>query len=103
MSSAGKEGWVYPFGGGTDGAAPAAGLVEANGALFGTTSDGGTEAEGVVFEINTSGFEQVLYSFDFVNTGTDAYDSEAALLPAKGEFYEPRTSVVPATSERSSK
>ncbi len=87
MSSAGKEGWVYPFGGGTDGAAPAAGLVEANGALFGTTSDGGTEAEGVVFEINTSGFEQVLYSFDFVNTGTDAYDSEAALLPAKGEFY----------------
>lgn len=87
MSATGKEGWVYPFGGGTDGAAPAAGLVDANGKLFGTTTGGGTEGEGAVFEITTAGFEQVLYSFDFVNTGTDAYNSEATLLLDKGEFY----------------
>ncbi|MGA7284417.1 MAG: choice-of-anchor tandem repeat GloVer-containing protein [Candidatus Cybelea sp.] len=64
----GQETVLYRFQGGKDGANPYAGLVDANGALYGTTAGGGAGCSGsggcgTVFKITTSGKETVLYSF----------------------------------------
>jgi len=62
-----KESVLYRFKGGTDGAVPAAGLIEdAAHNLYGTTLDGGTSGLGTVFEVSPPGTvwtETVLYSF----------------------------------------
>ena len=62
-----KESVLYRFKGGTDGAVPAAGLIEdAAHNLYGTTLDGGTSDLGTVFEVSPPGTvwtETVLYSF----------------------------------------
>jgi uncharacterized repeat protein (TIGR03803 family) len=67
-----KESVLYRFKGGTDGAIPAAGLIEdAAHNLYGTTLDGGTSNLGTIFEISPPGTvwtEAVLYSF---KGGTD--------------------------------
>ena len=55
---------LYSFTGGADGANPAAGLIrDSAGNLYGTTSDGGASGAGVVFKLDTTGTETVLYSF----------------------------------------
>ncbi|MBV8343497.1 MAG: hypothetical protein JO190_00705 [Candidatus Eremiobacteraeota bacterium] len=46
-----------------DGVHPAARLVAVNGALYGTTRDGGTRGRGTIFSISATGRERVLYSF----------------------------------------
>lgn len=52
----------------TDGAAPAVGLIQAaNGFLYGTTSNGGTNNVGTIFDIATGGLFTSLLSFDGVN------------------------------------
>src|SRR5208282_3966707 len=75
ISASGAETVLHSFAGGTDGAAPEAGLVfDAAGNLYGTTSQGGANGNGTVFELaapKTKGgswTESVLYSF---GTGTD--------------------------------
>jgi uncharacterized repeat protein (TIGR03803 family) len=80
---------LYSFTGiGTDGSEPAAGLVQgADGALYGTTSSGGTNNNGTVFKVspNGSGY-QVLYSFTL--TGGDAGGPVAGLAQgADGSLY----------------
>ena len=69
----------------TDGALPGAGVVQAaNGNLYGTTTDGGTNGYGTVFEINSAGRLTTLHSFD----GTDGYSPMAPLIQATdGNFY----------------
>ncbi|MGB8909033.1 MAG: choice-of-anchor tandem repeat GloVer-containing protein [Candidatus Cybelea sp.] len=67
-TTSGQETVLYRFQGGKDGANPYAGLVDVNGALYGTTARGGTGCSGsggcgTVFKITTSGKETVLYSF----------------------------------------
>src|SRR5579863_9883085 len=52
-----------------DGAYPDAGLINVNGTLYGTTSNGGASGNcsggcGTVFKITTSGRETVLHSFE---------------------------------------
>jgi len=55
---------LYSFTGGADGAIPVAGLIrDAAGNLYGTTAAGGTSGYGVVFKLDTTGKETVLYSF----------------------------------------
>jgi len=55
---------LYSFTGGSDGASPQAGLILANGTLYGTTSSGGNYGGGVVFAINADASNfQVLYNF----------------------------------------
>jgi uncharacterized repeat protein (TIGR03803 family) len=58
---------LHAFFGGKDGALPAAGLmVDASGALYGTTQVGGTKNMGTVFKVAPSGsgyLESVLYAF----------------------------------------
>jgi len=53
---------LYSFKGGADGAHPSAGLIALNGTFYGTTSGGGTNGNGTVFEVCPSGAERVLYS-----------------------------------------
>jgi uncharacterized repeat protein (TIGR03803 family) len=71
-----------------DGFQPAAGLLrDANGNLFGTTEFGGATAldVGTVFEINSTGVENVLYSF---SGGADGAEPLAGLIAdAKGDLY----------------
>ena len=55
---------LYNFTGSSDGAYPYASLVrDAAGNLYGTTYYGGSSSYGVVFKVDTSGTESVLYTF----------------------------------------
>jgi len=54
---------LHSFTGGADGAAPYAGLTrDRAGNLYGTTSGGGASGKGVVFKVDTTGTETVLYN-----------------------------------------
>jgi uncharacterized repeat protein (TIGR03803 family) len=64
LDAAGQETVLYTFTGGTDGAAPYAGVVrDTAGNLYGTTEFGGRAGFGVVYKVDQSGQETVLYSF----------------------------------------
>jgi uncharacterized repeat protein (TIGR03803 family) len=82
----GTFGVLYSFAGGTDGAIPYGGLIQgADGSLYGATTAGGVNGTGVVFRINTSGVETVLYAF---GTGSDAQQPYGSLLQGSdGNFY----------------
>ncbi len=56
-----------------DGAAPYAGLIDVNGTLYGTTTQGGTNGYGTVFKVTPSGVETVLHSFQGQAAGDGAY------------------------------
>jgi uncharacterized repeat protein (TIGR03803 family) len=57
---------------GTDGAGPFAGLVQAaNGELYGTTGQGGTNGDGTIFKIAPSGTLTTLYNFCAQSNCTD--------------------------------
>ena len=74
----------------TDGANPIAALVlGSDGNLYGTAQDGGTNGNGTVFEVSTSGSFNTLYSFSADNDGnTDGAGPEAALVQGSdGNFY----------------
>ena len=70
----------------TDGAAPAAGLIrDKAGNLYGTTTSGGTTGYGVVFKVDPSGMETVLYSF---TGGADGANPQAGLArDSAGNLY----------------
>lgn len=90
ITPSGTETVIYSFKGFPDGALPAAGLLNVNGTLYGTTrsggnsscSVGGIQGCGAVFEATPSGEETVLYSFD----GNGAYP-EAGLTNVNGTLY----------------
>ena len=73
----------------TDGAVPFAELVQAaNGNFYGTTTWGGANSHGTVFEITPSGVLTVLYSFCSQPNCTDGTESYAGLIQAtNGAFY----------------
>ena len=82
---------LYNFGAtSTDGVTPVAGVImDKAGNLYGTTSSGGTNGHGTVFElVNSSGTytETILYNFGA--TGTDGIEPAAALIMDKaGNLY----------------
>jgi uncharacterized repeat protein (TIGR03803 family) len=89
VDSTGKETVLYSFlGTPPDGAAPVGGLVrDAAGNLYGTTYSGGDFVCqcGMVFKIDPSGKETVLYSF---TGGTDGANPVAGLVhDSAGNFY----------------
>lgn len=51
VTTSGTEKVLYSFAGGSDGANPDAALVDVNGTLYGTTSDGGRHDHGTVFAL----------------------------------------------------
>jgi uncharacterized repeat protein (TIGR03803 family) len=64
ITPAGVESVLYSFQGGSDGADPCAGLIQASdGNFYGTTVIGGTANLGTVFKITPDGVETVLHSF----------------------------------------
>ena len=75
-----------------DGANPVAGLIVANGTLFGTTELGGSDPLscseyvgcGSVFAVSTAGAEHVLYSFKNASDGANPY---AGLMSLSGLLY----------------
>ncbi|HEY6326461.1 MAG TPA: choice-of-anchor tandem repeat GloVer-containing protein [Candidatus Cybelea sp.] len=67
-----------------DGTHPDARLIDLGGALYGTTRDGGTRAEGTIFQISKAGAERVLYSF---TAKPDGAKPEAQLLSLAGTLY----------------
>lgn len=81
---------LHNFGGTTssgsnDGAVPYANLTDVNGTLYGTTAYGGSAGDGTVFEISTSGEEQVLYSFKGDPDGADPLGS--GVVDLNGVLY----------------
>jgi uncharacterized repeat protein (TIGR03803 family) len=84
LTTTGKETVLYSFANTPDGARPAAGLVNLDGVLYGTTSQGGAYSEGCVFSISTSGSERVLHSF---GNGDDGAQPLAGLTVIKGKLY----------------
>jgi len=85
VDSTGTESVLYSFTGSPDGAYPDAPLVrDAAGNLYGTTVSGGPSNSGAVFKVDTSGTENVLYSFD----GSDGASPVAGLTFDKtGNLY----------------
>jgi uncharacterized repeat protein (TIGR03803 family) len=71
----------------SDGASPQAGLIEMNGTLYGTTSNGGNGG-GVVFAFDPStDKETVLYSFCSQQKCTDGNSPRSGLLNVNGTLY----------------
>src|SRR6202795_255396 len=84
----GNETVLYSFTGtGADGATPYAGLVrDAQGNLYGTTSNGGAYNHGTVFKLDVNRNETVLHSF--TGTGGDgAYVYAGLVRDAQGNLY----------------
>jgi uncharacterized repeat protein (TIGR03803 family) len=66
ISPSGAEKVIHSFGSGKDGSTPQGGngpLALHDGALYGTTEEGGANSQGTVFSVSTAGAERVLYSF----------------------------------------
>jgi uncharacterized repeat protein (TIGR03803 family) len=86
----GTETVLYSFTDSTDGAYPQAGLIfDAAGNLYGTASLGGAGCNGqgcgVVFKLDTTGKETVLYSFK--NFPDGAYPEGGLIWDGKGNLY----------------
>jgi uncharacterized repeat protein (TIGR03803 family) len=89
VTSAGVETALYHFAGGSDGAHPFAGLINVNGTLYGTTSEGGGSGCGgsgcgTIYSVTTSGVETVLYRFA---GGSDGEGPSAGLIDVNGTLY----------------
>lgn len=86
ISPSGTESVLHSFTGGSDGAIPTAGLIQASDSNFyGTTLDGGVNSQGTVFKITPSGTETVLYSF--AGNNADGAEPGAGLIQASdGNF-----------------
>jgi uncharacterized repeat protein (TIGR03803 family) len=97
LDNTGKETVLYSFTGGADGATPEASVIQdAQGNLYGTTyyggstkcSDGIGVGCGVVFKLDASGAETVLYSFCSVSECADGANPVAGLVKdAQGNLY----------------
>lgn len=79
ISTGGSESILYSFKGAPDGAIPEGGIVQSGANLYGTTFYGGKSNSqcadyrgcGTIFELSTSGSEQVLHSFTGGTDGTN--------------------------------
>jgi uncharacterized repeat protein (TIGR03803 family) len=77
---------LHSFAGGGDGSRPLAALVQGtDGTFYGTTSEGGTNAYGALFKVNSAGAFTPLYSF---TNGSDGANPVAPLVQGtNGNLY----------------
>ncbi|HEV3090268.1 MAG TPA: choice-of-anchor tandem repeat GloVer-containing protein [Candidatus Cybelea sp.] len=88
----GSETLLHVFSGRTDGRLPLAGLIDADGTLYGTTEYGGKRSSGgackfgcgTIYALSSTGAERVVYDF---TGGTDGAEPEATLVDAGGTLY----------------
>ncbi len=86
LAVSGQETVLYNFTGGADGYQPFAGVIlDSAGNLYGTTSAGGTVAAGVVYQVDTTGHETVLYGFTGGADGSQPY--AGVMHDAAGNLY----------------
>ncbi len=86
LDAAGHETILYSFSGGADGSSPqAAVILDAAGNLYGTTEQGGTSGAGVVFMLDPSDHETVLYSF--LGGSRGGYPWAPLILDEAGNLY----------------
>jgi uncharacterized repeat protein (TIGR03803 family) len=86
LDTTGTETVLHTFTAGADGAEPDAGLIrDSAGNFYGTTYLGGINGNGVVFKLDTTGTETVLYSF---TGGADGGSPAAGLIrDSAGNLY----------------
>ena len=85
ITPSGDEKVLHSFGNGNDGRYPDACLIDVNGTLYGTTTQGGGQYFiGTVFSVTRSGKEKVLHSFGGRPDGSDPY---ASLSDLNGTLY----------------
>ena len=86
VDTSGHETVLYTFTGGADGGNSSAGVIrDSAGNLYGTTAIGGASGAGVVFKVDTSGHETVLYTF---TGGADGgYPNAAVIRDSAGNLY----------------
>jgi len=78
VSTTGQETVLHSFTGGADGGNPEAGVtLDPEGNLYGTAIGGGAAGAGVVYELDASGQETVLYNF---TGGADGGTPDAAVI-----------------------
>ena len=71
-----------------DGRQPEASLIDVNGALYGTSVEGGTYGSGTVFSVDPkTGAETVVYSFCSQQNCNDGVGLWASLIDMKGALY----------------
>ena len=88
VSPAGDESVLYTFTGGTDGNFPNAGLArDSAGDLYGTTVNGGAAGNGVVFKVDTSLTESVLYGFPAGRSVGDGVQPHGMVRDSAGNLY----------------
>jgi uncharacterized repeat protein (TIGR03803 family) len=86
LKANGEEKVLHSFTGGADGANPYAGLVrDSAGNFYGTTANGGAYNAGVVFKVDATGTETVLYSFTGGKDGANPHGS--VLRDSAGNLY----------------
>jgi len=86
LDKAGNYTILYSFTGGADGFLPNAGVIlDAGGNLYGTTTLGGAANMGVVFKLDTTGHETVLYSFTGGADGGQPY--AGVIIDSAGNLY----------------
>ncbi len=86
VDTAGRQTVLYSFTGGADGGNPYGGVVrDAAGNLYGTTVYGGAASSGVVFKVDSSGHETVLYTFSGGDDG--GYPYAGVIRDSSGNLY----------------
>jgi uncharacterized repeat protein (TIGR03803 family) len=85
LAKSGSETVLYSFSGASDGAWPYGGLIEDSaGNFFGTTIEGGTSNDGIVFKLSRNGSETVLHNFG----GSDGmYPVAGLIMDGPGNLY----------------
>jgi uncharacterized repeat protein (TIGR03803 family) len=85
LDTASHETVLYSFTGGADGRNPYGGVIrDSAGNLYGTTVEGGTANSGVVYKLDTTGHETVLYSF---TGGPDGGGPSGVIRDSAGNLY----------------